>query len=78
VAAAISSFETLWLNDDQLVYEGGVGKSGQLHLYAFATHADSTLQTRHGAGLYGVPTLACEQAETGVDEDLGDIDDEGD
>jgi hypothetical protein len=79
VASAISAFETFWLDDDRLVYEGGVGKDGQLHLYAFTAHADSTLPTRHGAGLYGVPTLACEQAETGVDEDLGDVvDDEGD
>jgi hypothetical protein len=72
VAAAISPFETLWLDDDRLVYEGGVGKDGQIHLYAFAAHADEKLPTRHGAGLYGVPTLACEQAETGVDEDLGE------
>jgi hypothetical protein len=60
VAAAISAFETLWLDDDRLVYEGGVGKDGTLHLYAFASHADSALPTRYGAGLYGVPTLSCE------------------
>jgi hypothetical protein len=81
VAAAVSAFETLWLDDDHLVYEGGVGKDGQIHLYAFTAHADSSLPTRHGAGLYGVPTLACEQAETGVDEDLGEgaaTDEEGD
>jgi hypothetical protein len=78
VAAGLSQFETLWLDDDQLVYEGGVGRAGQLHLYAFDAHADTALPTRHGAGLYGVPTLACEQAETGVDEDLGEIDEEGD
>jgi hypothetical protein len=78
VAAAVSSFETLWLDDDRLVYEGGVGKDGQLHLYAFTAHADSSLPTRYGAGLYGVPTLQCEQAETGVDEDLGESEGEGD
>jgi hypothetical protein len=63
VAAAISGFETLWLDDDHLVYEGGVGKDGQLHVYSFAEHADGALPTRYGAGLYGVPTLACEAAE---------------
>lgn len=78
VAAAVSHFETLWLDDDHLVYEGGVGKAGKIHFYAFTTHADSMLPTRWGAGLYGVPTLACEQAETGVDEDLGDTEEEGD
>ncbi len=77
VAAAISGFETLWLDDDRLVYEGGVGKDGQLHLYSFAEHADSALPTRYGAGLYGVPTLACEQGdaaspEPATDESEGD------
>ncbi|HZS41124.1 MAG TPA: hypothetical protein VFF06_30050, partial [Polyangia bacterium] len=70
IAAAVSAFETLWLDDDHLVYEGGVGKDGKLHLYAFVAHADTTLPTRNGAGLYGVPTLACEQAEPGGDEDV--------
>jgi hypothetical protein len=78
IAAAVSSFETLWLDEDRLVYEGGVGKDGKIHLYTFSTHADDALPTRHGAGLYGVPTLACEQAESGVDEDLGDEESEGD
>lgn len=78
VATAVSPFETLWLDDDRLVYEGGVGKDGQIHLYTFSTHTDATLATKHGAGLYGVPTLACEQAESGIDEDIGDEDSQGD
>ena len=77
IAAAISTFETLWLDDDHLVYEGGVGKDGRLHVYAFVAHADTTLPTRHGAGLYGVPTLACEQAEPAGDEPATD-EEEGD
>jgi Tetratricopeptide repeat len=78
IAAAVSPFETLWLDDDRLVYEGGVGKNGKIHLYTFSTHADEALPTRHGAGLYGVPTLACEQAETGIDEDMGEEEAQGD
>jgi hypothetical protein len=78
VAAAVSPFETLWLDDDRLVYEGGVGKDGKIHVYTLSTHADEALPTRHGAGLYGVPTLACEQAETGIDEDMGDEELQGD
>src|SRR5581483_788675 len=78
VAAAVSFFEALWLDDDRLVYEGGVGKDGAIHLYNLPAHADQALPTRHGAGLYGVPTLACEQAETAVDEDLGETSEEGD
>lgn len=78
IAAAVSPFETLWLDDDRLVYEGGVGKDGRLHIYTFSTHSDETLPTRHGAGLFGVPTLACEQAESGIDEDIGSDEGEGD
>jgi hypothetical protein len=78
IAAAVSPFETLWLDDDRLIYEGGVGKDGKIHLYTFSTHADEALGTRHGAGLYGVPTLACEQAESGIDEDMGEEESQGD
>lgn len=78
IAAAVSPFETLWLDDDRLVYEGGVGKDGRLHLYTFSSHADEALPTRHGAGIYGVPTLACEQAESGIDEDMGEEESQGD
>lgn len=80
IAAAVSGFETAWLDDDRLVYEGGVGKDGKLHLYAFTAHADTTLPTRNGAGLYGVPTLACEQAEASGDTDanVDENEEEGD
>lgn len=78
IAAALSSFATLWIDDDRLVYEGGVGKDGKIHIYTFSTHADEALPTRHGAGLYGVPTLACEQAESGIDEDIGEEEGPGD
>ena len=78
IAAAVSPFGTLWLDDDRLVYEGGVGKDGKIHLYTFSTHSDEALPTRHGAGLYGVPTLACEQAESGVEEEQGDEESLGD
>jgi hypothetical protein len=63
VASGVSAFESFWLDDDRLVYESGVGKKGELHIYTFSTHADAALPTKHGAGLYGVPTLACEKAD---------------
>jgi hypothetical protein len=78
IAAAVSLFETLWLDDDRLVYESGVGKDGRIHIYTFSTHADETLPTKHGAGLYGVPTLACEQAESGIDEEINTDEEAGD
>jgi hypothetical protein len=68
IASGVSAFETLWLDDDRLVYESGVGKGGQLRVYTFSTHADQALPPRNGAGIYGVPTLSCERAETKVDE----------
>jgi hypothetical protein len=60
VAQAVSFFETLWLNDDQLVYETGVGADGRIGIYDLAAHAPTVLATRFGAGLYGVPTLKCQ------------------
>jgi hypothetical protein len=79
IAAAVSLFETLWLDDDRLVYEGGVGKDGQIHVYALGGHADSVLPTRYGAGLYGVPTLACEAEDaTLTDEGAVTNEEEGD
>ena len=52
IAAAVSPFETLWLDDDRLVYEGGVGKDGKLHLYTFRRTPTARCR-RAGAGLYG-------------------------
>jgi hypothetical protein len=78
VASGVSAFETLWIDDDRLLYESGVGKAGQLRVYTFSTHADQALPPRHGAGIYGVPTLSCERAEAKVDEPVVDEEPEGD
>lgn len=61
IDSGVSAFETLWLDDNTLVYENGFGQQGTVNLYDFAAHRKLTLPTRHGAGLYGVPTLACEK-----------------
>ena len=60
VAQAISAFDSTWLDDDHLVYEGGVGRDGRLHVFEVPTRNDVTLKPRYGAGLYGYPTLKCE------------------
>jgi len=78
VAAGVSAFETLWIDDDRLLYESGVGKAGQLRVYTFSTHADQALPPRNGAGIYGVPTLSCERAEAKVDEPVVDEEPDGD
>jgi hypothetical protein len=62
VASAISAFATHWLDEDHLVYEGGVGKDGKLHVYEVPTRKDTVLKPRYGAGLYGYPSLACAPA----------------
>jgi hypothetical protein len=59
VANAVSAFATHWLDEDHLVYEGGVGKDGKLHVYEVSTRKDTVLKPRQGAGLYGYPSLAC-------------------
>jgi hypothetical protein len=66
VAQAVSYFDTLWLDDDKLVYEGGVGKDGKLHVVDLATRNDVALKPRYGAGLYGFPTLSCEKPSEGA------------
>ncbi len=60
VAAAVSFFDTVWLDDDKLVYEGGVGKDGKLHMVDLPSRNDVVLKPRYGAGLFGFPTLSCE------------------
>jgi hypothetical protein len=60
VAAAVSFFDSVWLDDDKLVYEGGIGKDGKLHMVDLPTRNDVVLKPRYGAGLFGFPTLACE------------------
>ena len=73
IAQAVSSFDSLWLDNDHLVYEGGVGKEGKLHVYEVSTRSDSVLKARYGGGLFGYPTLSCEQGEgDGADENVTD------
>ncbi len=74
IAAAISLFETRWLDDDHLVYDGGVGKDGQVHLYGFSSHDDKALATPAGAGLYGVPHLDCDQQAAPDTDDIEPVD----
>lgn len=72
VASAVSAFASHWLDEDHLVYEGGVGKDGKLHVYEVSTRNDTVLKPRFGAGLYGYPSLACAPApsEPGEPQDI--------
>lgn len=59
IDSGVSSFETLWLDDNLLVYENGIGARGTINTYDLAAHKKTTLSPRFGAGLYGVPSLRC-------------------
>lgn len=63
IDSGISEFETLWLGDDVLAYENGIGQKGTVNLYVLSAHKRTQLAPRHGAGLYGVPSLRCQAAE---------------
>lgn len=62
IDTGVSEFETLWLSDDLLAYENGIGNAGTVNLYNFPEHKKVTLTPRHGAGIYGVPSLNCQEA----------------
>jgi hypothetical protein len=68
IDSGLSEFEALWLDDNLLVYENGVGAKGTVNLYDLAGHKKTQLAPRHGAGLYGVPSLTCEKPEPAADE----------
>jgi hypothetical protein len=60
IASAVSKFDSRWIDDDHLVYEGGVGGSGRLFVYDARAGTSAPLKTRVGAGLYGYPMIACD------------------
>lgn len=63
VDSGVSEFETLWLSDDLLVYENGVGAQATVNLYDLPGHRKVQLAGRNGAGLYGMPSLSCQQGK---------------
>ena len=72
IASAVSYFESRWLDDDHLLYEGGVEQAARLLVYDVTTNVSTPLEAPARGGLYGYPTLACP-------EDFGhdDADDDG-
>lgn len=59
VDAGPSAFASLWLSDYLLAYENGSGEKATLNLYDLTTRKKTTMPLKHGAGLYGLPTLNC-------------------
>jgi hypothetical protein len=59
ITSAVSHFESAWLDDGHVLYEGGVGGAAKLFVYDVATASSTPLKVRAGGGLYGYPTIAC-------------------
>lgn len=59
IDAGPSAFTAVWLRDDLLAYENDSGAKATLNLFDLAARKKTTLPLRHGAGLYGLPTLFC-------------------
>jgi hypothetical protein len=64
IDATRSTYETKWLTDGLLAFETGLGDDSRVSVYNVATGEKTTLQTRHGAGLYGLSTHKCDDAPT--------------
>jgi hypothetical protein len=79
VATAPSAFRLVWLDDDRLVYQSGLGKQSRIHVLAVATKTDAVLKPRAGAALAGFAGVICPGAapenEDGAENEL---DPEGD
>jgi hypothetical protein len=65
IASAISKFDSGWLDDGHLLYEGGVGGAGRLLVYDLGAGSSEPLKPCAGAGLYGFPLLACDDEHEG-------------
>jgi hypothetical protein len=61
LTSAVSAYESEWLDDDRLAYEAGLGT--RLKVHDFAADDTLTLDTPAGAGLFGLPTLACDRGQ---------------
>jgi len=49
----------VWLSDYLLAYENGSGERATLNLYDLTARKKTVMPLKHGAGLYGLPTLNC-------------------
>ena len=79
IATAPSAFRLAWLDDDQLVYQAGLGKQSKIHVLAVATKADTVLKPRSGATLAGFGAVVCPgAAPEDTDEIESEYDPEGD
>lgn len=63
VAQGVSQYLSVWLDDDKLAFDEGLGGAAKIVIYSLEAHAPSALPTRFGAGLFGLPVASCKTAE---------------
>jgi hypothetical protein len=66
LGSAVASYESVWVDDDHLAYETGMGRTPKVTIHDFAAGAPFTLKTPAGAGLFGVATLVCPGPEVAL------------
>ena len=78
IATAPSSFHPLWLDDNRLAFQAGVGKQSRIHVFDVRTKADTMLKPRAGAAFVGFDAVVCPgTAEEPGDEGAYEGDDDG-
>lgn len=68
IDAARTTYEAQWLSDDLLAYETGIDADSRVTLFNVKTGEKTTLQTRHGGGLYGISAHKCEEPPQSAEE----------
>jgi hypothetical protein len=67
LGSAVASYESVWVDDDHLAFESGLGRTPKVTIHDFGTGGGSfTLKAPAGAGLFGVATLACPGPEVAL------------
>ena len=78
IATAPSAFRPLWLDDNRLSYQAGVGKQSRIHVFDVGTKADTVLKPRAGAAFVGFDAVVCPgTSEEPGDEGAYEVEDDG-
>src|SRR5204863_38229 len=59
--SAVSHFAALWLSEEILAYDSGLGKSGTVQLFDLRGDRRTVLRCPYGAGLFGLPIVLCRE-----------------
>ena len=59
VARGRSAFDSHWLDDERLAFDGGDGAQGVVRIHDFSGGGEQSLLAGHGAALFGLPIPVC-------------------